>query len=205
MLTRIVLVMTAGFAVLSPAAAHHPLGGKTPDGWVEGLLSGLGHPMLGVDHLAFIVLIGLVASYLRGGNQVAFAFAGALVAGVGVHLLSPNLPMVEVLVAGSTLVAGAALALRPDGSARLWTRCLALAGLIHGYALGEPIAAAPVSATVLYLVGLALTSVAVIMTARWLADRGVMGGRAEGLKVRVAGGAFAALGMLFVVTAVAGG
>jgi urease accessory protein len=203
MLKRLVLTVAVAFAGLSPAAAHHPMGGKTPGGWVEGLLSGLGHPVLGVDHLTFIVLLGVVASYLRGGSRVAAAFAAALVAGVTVHLVYPHLPMVELLVAGSTVVAGAALAFQTDRSARLWTPFVALAGLVHGYALGEPIAASPLSATVLYLVGLALTSVAIITATRVLADRGGLGGVSAPVGVRVAGGTFAALGVVFVATALA--
>jgi urease accessory protein len=201
-LTRIVLAATAGFAALSPAAAHHPMGAKTPGGWLEGLLSGLGHPILGVDHLAFIVLMGLVASYLRGGHQIASTFAAALVAGVGGHLLYPHLPMVEVMVAGSTLVAGAALAQHAGRRVQLWTPFVGLAGFVHGYALGEPVAASPLSAVVLYLAGLALCSVVIIMAARAVADRGVFTNEVRGVRARVVGGTFAALGMVFVASAI---
>ncbi|PKO63289.1 MAG: urease accessory protein UreJ, partial [Betaproteobacteria bacterium HGW-Betaproteobacteria-17] len=35
------------------ALAHHPMGGMTPQTLSQGLLSGLGHPVIGLDHLAF--------------------------------------------------------------------------------------------------------------------------------------------------------
>ena len=38
-----------------PAEAHHVMGGRMPSTFMEGLLSGLGHPVVGLDHLAFIV------------------------------------------------------------------------------------------------------------------------------------------------------
>jgi len=48
----------AGLAVAAmtatPAFAHHPLGGGTPETFVHGVLSGIGHPMLGIDHFAFL-------------------------------------------------------------------------------------------------------------------------------------------------------
>ncbi len=39
--------------------AHHVMGGRMPATFAEGLLSGLGHPVIGIDHLAFIVAVGL--------------------------------------------------------------------------------------------------------------------------------------------------
>jgi urease accessory protein len=32
-----------------PAFAHHPMGGLTPATFADGLLSGLGHPVIGLD------------------------------------------------------------------------------------------------------------------------------------------------------------
>src|SRR5262244_1869797 len=46
----------AGALLLAdPAFAHHLMGGRMPSTFVEGLLSGLGHPVIGIDHLAFLV------------------------------------------------------------------------------------------------------------------------------------------------------
>src|SRR5438552_688041 len=38
----------------TPAFAHHVMGGRTPATFMEGLLSGLAHPLIGPDHLAFL-------------------------------------------------------------------------------------------------------------------------------------------------------
>ena len=66
-------------AAAFPAAAHHPMGGATPGTLMEGFLSGLGHPVIGVDHLLFIVAVG-VACYCFGQRKatVAVFLAGAL-------------------------------------------------------------------------------------------------------------------------------
>ena len=36
------------------ALAHHPLGGLPMETFADGLLSGVGHPLLGFDHLFFV-------------------------------------------------------------------------------------------------------------------------------------------------------
>jgi hypothetical protein len=57
----LVLSATAG------ASAHHPMGGTTPQTLWHGLLSGFGHPVIGLDHLAFVVAMGLLATPLARG------------------------------------------------------------------------------------------------------------------------------------------
>src|SRR5215510_12231222 len=53
-MTLRLLCRTALVAALSlfatSAFAHHVMGGKTPSTFVEGLLSGVGHPVIGPDH-----------------------------------------------------------------------------------------------------------------------------------------------------------
>ena len=48
--------------IASPAFAHHPFGmgdSNALTAW-QGLLSGLGHPLLGPDHLLFLLALGFV-------------------------------------------------------------------------------------------------------------------------------------------------
>ena len=66
-----------GFSLLvvaSPASAHHPMGGKMPSTFFEGFLSGLAHPLIGVDHLAFIVAVGLFAAIKPQGILIPIFF-----------------------------------------------------------------------------------------------------------------------------------
>ena len=53
------------FVLTSPVLAHHPVAGKVPANFFEGFLSGLAHPILGPDHVAFVVAAGLLASIPR--------------------------------------------------------------------------------------------------------------------------------------------
>ena len=68
-LHRLPAVVTALLVLMVavPAYAHHPMGGVTPSSFGEGLLSGIGHPIIGLDHLAFVLGIGVAASFLKRG------------------------------------------------------------------------------------------------------------------------------------------
>ena len=63
-----------------PAQAHHFMDGGMPQNWLEGLLSGLGHPVIGPDHAAFVFAAGfLLALSSRGLWGLAFWGSGLLV------------------------------------------------------------------------------------------------------------------------------
>ena len=59
---------------VTPAFAHHVMGGRTPATFAEGILSGLGHPIIGVDHFAAVVAVGCLAA----AHRAAWRFARAL-------------------------------------------------------------------------------------------------------------------------------
>jgi len=62
--------------IAEPAWAHHVMGGKLPQTFLQGLLSGFGHPVIGIDHLAAIVGVGILAALERFGNQVEWHTLG---------------------------------------------------------------------------------------------------------------------------------
>ena len=90
-----------------PAWAHHVMGGKMPETFLQGLLSGFGHPVIGVDHLAAIVGVGILAAIAGRSAAVVLAFSVAVIAGVGLHLSKIDLPASELFVGLTTLVIGA--------------------------------------------------------------------------------------------------
>lgn len=47
------LGMTMTFPVL--ALAHHPLGAEMPIGFLDGFLSGVGHPLIELKHALFLL------------------------------------------------------------------------------------------------------------------------------------------------------
>ena len=144
-----------------PAWAHHVMGGKMPETFLQGLLSGFGHPVIGVDHLAAIVGVGILAAIAGRSAAVVLAFSVAVIAGVGLHLSKIDLPASELFVGLTTLVIGALVIARQSMGQGLALLLFAVAGLVHGYALGESIVGAEPSPLVAYLLGLLIMQSAI--------------------------------------------
>jgi urease accessory protein len=180
--------------ITQPAWAHHPMDGKLPQTFLQGLLSGFGHPVIGIDHLAAIVGVGILAALAGRSAAVVLAFSVAVIAGVGLHLSKVNLPAGELLVGLTTLLIGALVIARQSMGAGLAALLFAIAGLVHGYALGESIVGAEASPLVAYLLGLLImqTAIGVIVyaavrsLARWPAR--ATGLTVAGVLVALAGG-----------------
>src|SRR5258708_12407640 len=107
-------VLVAGVGMLAPAEAlaHHVMGGKVPVTFMQGFLSGLGHPVIGLDHFAAVVGVGILAALLGRGVRPVFAFGAAMIFGVVLHLARANIPAAELLVGLSTLFIGGLVAFR---------------------------------------------------------------------------------------------
>ena len=145
-----ILLLVASY----PAAAHHVMEGKTPSTFVEGLLSGLGHPIIGIDHLAFLAAIGIAVGFAKLNLAMPLVFVAASVLGVGLHVKAFNIPAVETAIAASVLLAGALVARGGSIQSSVWFVLFALAGVIHGYAYGESIVGAEPAPLWAYLCGL---------------------------------------------------
>lgn len=138
------------------ALSHHPMGGAAPATLMQGLLSGLGHPVIGFDHLAFILAVGFVAATTKLPLAVLLSFVAASAIGVLVCTAGWALPFVESLVALSVLLAGVLLLWGGTISGVTVALPLALFGLFHGYAFGEAVLGAEATPVIAYLAGLAI-------------------------------------------------
>ncbi|MGK7877544.1 MAG: HupE/UreJ family protein [Xenococcaceae cyanobacterium] len=153
------------------AMAHHPFGGESPENFFQGLLSGIGHPVIGLDHLAFVIASGLLASGLNQGIFIPVAFVLATMVGTGIHLQAVDLPAAEIIISASVVVFGVLLAIRntKDNPSNSYTIALtavaAIAGIFHGYAYGEAIVGAEMTALVAYLAGFAITQLVIAVAA----------------------------------------
>ena len=187
-------VLALMMMISQPAWAHHPMDGKLPQTFLQGLLSGFGHPVIGIDHLAAIVGVGILAALVGRSAAVVLAFSVSAIAGVGLHLSGVDLPASELFVGLTTLLIGALVILRQSMSAGRALLLFALAGLVHGYALGESIVGAQASPLVAYLLGLLImqTAIGVVVyaavrsLARWPAR--TTGLTVAGVLVALAGG-----------------
>jgi urease accessory protein len=132
------------------------MGGETPRTFLEGFISGLAHPVIGPDHLAFIVAIALAAGALGLGLRVPALFVAASLAGVLLHVVEVGIPLSEALVAGSLVLAGVLLLTGLGVPVAGWLLLAAVAGLLHGYAFGEAVVGADRATVGAYLAGLTI-------------------------------------------------
>lgn len=138
------------------ANAHHGMDGQLPSTILEGLISGLAHPILGLDHLLFVISIGLLAAMsCKNLSQPLTAFVIASICGVLLHVQGIALPSAELVIAVSIVVAGLSVISRTESPVFV-VAFSASAGLFHGFAYGEAIYGAPVSAITAYLSGISL-------------------------------------------------
>lgn len=188
-------------AITDLAAAHHPMGGVTPSTFSEGLLSGIGHPVIGLDHFAFVIGVGLVALLLGRRLTLPLAFIGATIAGVAIHLASISLPAVETVIALSVLLIGALVVSSVKLPMLVFAALFATAGLFHGFAYGEAIFGAETTPLLAYFLGFAAIQYAIAVgvgfAVQELAD---LTERAM-TNVRIAGGMVAGVGLVFVAEA----
>jgi len=193
---RLILAFAALAFAAQPAFAHHLMGGKMPATFGEGILSGLGHPVIGIDHFAAVVAVGCLAAAHRAAPALAIAFVVAMMCGVAVHLQAVTVPSDELLVAASVIVLGAILVFRRDLSAIGALSLFALVGLIHGYALGESIYGAERTPLAAYLIGLAVIQSVVALSAMGIAR---LFARRDAVKLRLIGAGVAGIGLAVLV------
>jgi urease accessory protein len=157
------------------------------------LLSGLGHPVIGIDHLAFLVAVGVAVGAYGLSLAMPAVFVAASAIGVAVHLQAVTIPAAELLVAVSVIAAGVVIA-RGDALGSLaWAALLGLAGLFHGYAYGESMFGAETSPIAAYLIGLVVVQAALAIAIALVVRR--LGSTTSAMSPRLAGAVIAGIGI----------
>jgi urease accessory protein len=167
--------MLALSLIATPALAHHAMDGKMPSNLLEGFMSGMAHPLIGFDHFAFIVAIGLLAATRKQGILIAIAFVLTAMLGTGLHIAQINVPGVELLVSGSIVLFGVLLARKDSLNTSMVAGLSAVAGLFHGYAYGEAIFGAEMTPLLAYLAGFTVIQLAISLVAFWMGKAIVLG------------------------------
>lgn len=176
-------------SVATIAQAHESTGAA------GGFASGFMHPILGWDHVAAMVAVGLWGAILKQPAIWALPVTFPLVMAVGgaLGVAGLALPGVEIGIAVSALVLGAAVlfAVRPP----LWAAALIVGAfaVFHGHAHGTelPHAVSPLAYSVGFVVSTGLLHVcgiAVGLLANWRAGRVLV--RAGGAVIALAGAFF---------------
>ena len=193
------MVLTASSILFAmPVYAHHPFGGGLPANAIEGFLSGIGHPVIGFDHLLFVIAAGLIGSLMQRGTVVPVVFVLSSLVGTGLHLLSMDLPITEVVISGSVVLFGTVLALGAGSDFILVTVVGAIAGIFHGYAYGEAIVGAEMTPLFAYLIGFVSIQLAISLSAWKFGKLLLKRDAAQGLlKLRFIGFAICGAGSAF--------
>ena len=184
LLLAVGLMMTATLAMAHPGHGEHVS---------NGFLSGLLHPMMGLDHLLAMGAIGFWSirqntTMKRGtplfvvGGMIAgagLAWAGISLAGVGV----------EIGIAMSVLLVGVLIATLAKLPTAIGGTLVALFMVAHGYAHGTEMTQG--SSLLLYMAGFVVATLAITFVGRGL---GTMMLKADNRITRALGGVVAIIG-----------
>jgi urease accessory protein len=192
--TRTFIAALAAALTLSlqgPASAH------VESGTAAGLVSGLQHPITGLDHLVAMVAVGLWGAQLGSPAVWALPITFPLVMALGglLGLGWVGLPFTEQAIALSAVVLGALILLRARPP--LWIAALVVAyfAIFHGYAHGLelPHAADPLAYGIGFVAATGLLHLCGILIGtlgRWPAGEGM---------VRACGAAVGCVGCYFLL------
>ena len=104
----------------------------------SGLVAGLGHPLLGLDHLLAMLAVGLWAAQQQGRTRWALplTFVASMLVGGLLGFAGLQLPLMETGIAASVLALGLLVALAVRPPLPLAVALTALFALAHGLAHG---------------------------------------------------------------------
>jgi urease accessory protein len=186
----------AAVAAVLSAALHSGAFAHVGDHGV-GLAAGLAHPFSGLDHILAMVAVGLWASQL--GRPAVWllplTFPAVMALGAMLGAAGGTLPWVEIGIAGSVLVLGAAVALAWRPALATSAAVIAAFALVHGFSHGAEL---PQSASALaYGIGFILATLA--LHGAGLTLGALMNRPSNWIAVRAAGAAVAACGAVLMV------
>lgn len=128
-----ILLFAAGLVLIAGPASAHPV-----EGVAGGFISGFLHPLLGWDHVAAMVAVGLWGAFLRAPAIWVLPIVFPLVMAIGgaIGVLGVPLPGVETGIALSSLVLGLMVAFGVRAPLWLASIMVGIFAIFHGYAHG---------------------------------------------------------------------
>jgi urease accessory protein len=147
------LVVVIVLPLVPPAFAHHLMGDELPSTAWHGLLSGLGHPIIGIDHFAFTVGVGLMSQLAGRLVLLPLLFVTGSVLGCFIHIQGIDLLWTEPAIGLTVAAAAAIVATRSRIPIVVLVLLFGIAGVFHGYAYGESIVEAETAPLSAYVIG----------------------------------------------------
>jgi len=147
-------ILGVAASLFVPFAAAHTLGAHGAN-----FISGVGHPLTGLDHILAMIAVGLWAAQLGGRAywSVPLAFVGMMTLGAAMSTAGLSLPAVESGIAASVLILGLLIAFSARLPILLGMVLVGVFAVFHGHSHGTelPQAASAVS----YGLGMLLTTI----------------------------------------------
>ena len=185
----------AGLLALTLALAARAASAHEQVGAAAGFVTGLGHPISGLDHVLAMIAVGLWGAQLGAPAiwLLPVTFPMVMACGGFLGLVGLPLPGVEVGIAVSALLLGAMVAGEARPPLPLAAALVALFAVFHGHAHGAELPAGQSGLT--YSIGFVAATgslhgvgIAIGLIHRWSWGRGAL--RAAGAAVAAAGGWF---------------
>ena len=183
-------------SILTLALATGAANAHTGVGATMGFSHGFGHPFSGLDHILAMVAVGLFAAGLGGKAKwlVPSAFVGMMALGGALGITGIDVPFVELGIAASVIVLGAAIALQLSLPIVAAMGLVGFFAIFHGHAHGAEMPSAASGLT--YALGFMLaTAILHAMGIGLGLGLGRLNSAASSSVARVAGGAVAVAGV----------
>lgn len=157
-----------------PGLAHHVMGGVPPERTLDGLLSGIGHPILGIEHLSFLVGVAVAAGIIGRTVTLPLLYVVATIIGASLQVDAIALPWPYAGMVLSILVVGGLIATGRRIGLAAWAAVFTLGGIYHGFSYAEVMVGTEPSPLTAYFVGLALVQsvlvVSIASAVKWLRE-----------------------------------
>ena len=189
----------AGLLLTSQGFAHHVADGEAPVSIMEGLLSGLAHPVIGIDHLAFLILMGAAASATPRRFLSPLVFVAGTIAGCLMVAAGTTFPGIEIAVILSVVVGGVLLLSGRRFSSSFYVGLFAVAGVFHGGAYGSSIIGAQIQPLLAYLIGFAAIQYAISVGVGQFMTRAFADLTEKSIQPRLAGAVGASIGVVLLI------
>ena len=145
------------------ALSHHPLNGSIMQNFNDGFLSGIGHPVLGLDHLMFILGVGFISYFSKKFFNYSFSFITGTFLGMFSLIYGLYLPFYDIIISVALICLG--YLLLPKKQYNYKGLIFSFFGIFHGWAYGSILLDSPsINLKVLsgYSIGLLLTQLSII-------------------------------------------
>ena len=185
----VVAIAALMMALASSAHAH------AQQGQAQGLMAGLLHPLSGVDHVLAMIAVGLWGAQLGAPAiwLLPIVFPLVMACGGFLGLIGVPLPGIEVGIALSAVLLGAAVMTEQRPPLGVAATLVGVFAVFHGHAHGTELPAG--QSAILYSLGFVVATgclhgvgIGIGLLNRWTAGRHVL--RAAGAAISVAGIAF---------------